>query len=253
MVKINLKTKNGNGEYTERQILVIAFLLPFIIMLTLFGIKGIYPFGDRSFLSGDLYHQYMPFFSELLRKVRAGESLSFSYNVGIGSNFLALFVYYLASPAHVLALLVPEKYLMEFISYLTVVKIGLAGMSFCYYLQKHFRTESSAVFLFSSFYALSGFMAAYNYNIMWIDCVVILPLLILGLERLVRDGRCGLYCVMLGLSVFTNYYISIMICIFLVLYFALLLITERFRHMGRSIGYFVLFSLLGVQLRNVNR
>ncbi len=245
MVKINLKTKNGNGEYTERQILVIAFLLPFIIMLTLFGIKGIYPFGDRSFLSGDLYHQYMPFFSELLRKIRTGESLSFSYNVGIGSNFLALFVYYLASPAHALALLVPEKYLMEFISYLTVVKIGLAGMSFCYYLQKHFRTESSAVFLFSSFYALSGFMAAYNYNIMWIDCVVILPLLILGLERLVRDGRCGLYCVTLGLSVFTNYYISIMICIFLVLYFALLLVTERFRHMGRSIGYFVLFSLLG--------
>ena len=90
-------------EYSAGQIQAMAFLLPFVIMLTLFVIKGIYPFGGRSFLSGDLYHQYMPFFSELLRKVRAGESLHFSWHVGIGSNFLALYVYYLASPLHVLA------------------------------------------------------------------------------------------------------------------------------------------------------
>jgi len=82
----------------ERAALVLAFLLPAAIMLTLFMINGIYPFGDRSFLFSDMYHQYMPFFSELLHKVRGGESLSFSYQVGIGSNFLALYGYYLASP-----------------------------------------------------------------------------------------------------------------------------------------------------------
>ena len=42
----------------------LAFMLPLIILLVLFGVKGIYPFGDRTFLSGDLYHQYMPFFSD---------------------------------------------------------------------------------------------------------------------------------------------------------------------------------------------
>ncbi|MCM1541636.1 MAG: YfhO family protein [Blautia sp.] len=230
--------------YTPGQIQALAFLLPFIIMLALFFIKGIYPFGGRSFLSADLYHQYMPFFSELLRKVRAGESLNFSYHVGIGSNFLALYVYYLASPLHALALLVPEKYLIEFISYLVVCKIGLAGWSSCYYFQKHFASKSPAAALFASFYALSGFMAAYNYNIMWLDCVILLPLIILGLERLVKEGKCGLYCVTLGLCIFTNYYISIMICIFLALYFVILVVMERCRHLGRSLGYFALFSLL---------
>ena len=232
-------------------VLALAFILPFIILITLFGIRGIYPFGDRSFLFGDLYHQYMPFFSELLRKVREGETLSFSYNVGIGSNFLALYVYYLASPLHILALFVPESHLMEFISYLTVFKLGLAGWSCCYYLQKHFSTGSPATVLFSCFYALSGFVAAYNYNIMWTDCVVLLPLVVLGLERLVKEGKSGLYCVMLGLSIFTNYYISIMICIFLVLYFVLLLVTERCRHLWRSIRYFVLYSLLAGGMASV--
>ncbi|MGN0168219.1 MAG: YfhO family protein [Acetatifactor sp.] len=222
--------------------LLLSFLLPLLIMLALFIVNGIYPFGDRSFLSGDLYHQYMPFFSELLHKIRDGESLYFSFHVGIGSNFLALFVYYLASPLHILALLVPESHLIEFIGYLIVVKVGLCGLTACIYLRRHFDTKEWGTVLFSCFYALSGFMAAYNYNIMWVDCVVLLPLIVLGLERLVKEGKWGLYCVTLALSIFTNYYISIMICIFLMLYFCLLLVTEKKRL--RSIGYFALFSLL---------
>lgn len=220
----------------------LAFLLPVVIMLCLFVINSIYPFGDRSFLFSDMYHQYMPFFSEFLEKIKAGEGLGFSYQVGIGSNFLALYVYYLASPLHWLAFLVPEAHLMEFMSYLVVVKIGLCGLSSFYYLQKHFQTRAFPVLFFSCFYALSGFMAAYNWNIMWIDCVILLPLIVLGLERLVKEGRCGLYCITLGLSILTNFYISIMICIFLVLYFGVLLLTER--RSLRIIGNFALYSLL---------
>ena len=55
------------------------------------------------------------------------------------------------------------------------------------------------------FYAFSGFMAAYNYNIMWLDCIWVLPLILLGLERLVKEGRWGLYCLTLAFSIFTNY------------------------------------------------
>ena len=105
MKKMKQKTR---GQW-ERAVLVLSLLIPTIIMLALFVINRIYPFGDRSFLFSDMYHQYMPFFSELLHKVRGGESLSFSFNVGIGSNFLALFVYYLASPFHIFSLLVPDR------------------------------------------------------------------------------------------------------------------------------------------------
>lgn len=193
----------------------------------------------------DMYHQYMPFFSELLHKVRGGENLNFSLQVGIGSNFLALFGYYLASPFHIFSLLVPENHLMEFMSYLIVIKIGLAGLTAYLYLRhRHPRSAEGewGALLFSCFYALSGFMAAYNYNIMWVDCVVLLPLIVLGLERLVREGRWGMYCGMLALSIFTNFYLSIMICIFLVLYFIMLLVTEKNRM--RSMIYFGYSSLL---------
>ncbi len=228
---------------SERQILLFSFILPILVMLVLFIGNGIYPFGDRTFLSGDLYHQYMPFFSELHHKVRAGESLNFSFHVGMGSNFLALFVYYLASPFHALALLLPETVLTEFIGYLIVVKTGFCGLTACCYLQKRFAAKGVAPLLFSMFYAFSGFMAAYNYNIMWVDCVWLLPLIVLGLERLVKEEKCGLYCLTLAFSIFTNYYISIMICIFLVLYFGYLLVVTA-EHRLRSVGNFALYSLL---------
>lgn len=226
----------------NQKALLASLLMPCAIMMVIFIANRIYPFGDRSFVVSDMYHQYVPFFKELLGKVRAGESLAFSYEVGIGSNFMALFVYYLASPLHIFSIFVPESHLIEFMSYLIVLKIGLAGMTSCIYLREHFERSDWTAILFSCFYALSGFVSAYNYNIMWIDCVVLLPLIMLGLERLVRDGRCCLYCVTLALSIFTNFYISIMICIFLVLYFLLLLVIER----GglKSLLNFALFSLL---------
>jgi len=226
----------------KRKTLLCSFLLPVVIMLTIFIVRGIYPFGDRSFLYMDMYHQYMPFFSEFINKIKAGEGLAYSYHVGIGSNFLALYVYYLASPLHWPAFLVPEAFLLEFMSYLVIIKIGFCGLTMAYYLQERFEEGDFAVLFFSCFYALSGFMAAYNWNIMWLDCVVLLPVIVLGLERLVKEGKCGLYCISLGLSIFTNYYISIMICMFLVLYFVVLFVTEK--RSIRIVGNFALYSLL---------
>jgi len=222
--------------------LIAAWAIPVGIMLAIFFLKSIFPFGNRSFLYMDMYHQYMPFFSEFYDKLREGGSMAYTWNVGIGSNFLALYVYYLACPLHFLGALAPKAYIMEFLSYLVVCKVGLCGLTACLYLQRRFQTRSFCCVLFSCFYALSGFMAAYNWNIMWLDPVILLPLILLGLELLVKEGRCGLYCGALALSIYTNFYLSIMVCVFLVLYFLVLFFTEK-----RSVkiwGDFVLFSLL---------
>lgn len=238
---VNLQ-KKWNGKIKLDKGLLAAFCIPTVLMLVLFIICGIYPFGSRSFLYMDMYHQYMPFFSEFVDKIKAGEGLSYSWNVGIGSNFLALYVYYLASPLHWLAFLFPREHLLEFMSYLVIIKLGLCGLTSCIYLQKHFQTKAPVTVLISCFYALSGFMAAYNWNIMWLDPVILLPLILLGLEALVKEGKWLLYCVSLALCIYSNYYISIMICIFLVLYFIVEWLLEG--RNWRSIRDFALFSLL---------
>ncbi len=234
-----MKTKNF---FQKNLIYGLSALIPILLMLIIFIVREIYPFGDESFLHIDMYHQYFPFLTEFYHKVKNGESLFYSFHTGIGSNFLALYVYYLASPFNWLSLLVPENLLIEFMTYFVVLKIGACGFTFAYYLRKHFHSDSFCIVFFSIFYALSGYMAAYNWDVMWLDCIVLAPLILLGLERLVNEGRCKLYCITLALAILSNYYICIMICIYLVLYFFVLLIGAKEK--GKSCLRFAWYSLL---------
>ena len=231
----------------SRHGLMIAFFVPVLVMICIFAQRGIFPFGERCFLRTDMYHQYAPFFSEFQHKLRTGGSLLYSWDVGMGVNFAALYAYYLASPLNWLILLCPKKFIIEFMTIMIVIKIGLSGLSFAWYLKQHSKNCILGVGFFGIFYALSGYMAAYSWNIMWLDCILLFPLIVYGLERLVREQKGMLYCVTLGLSILSNYYISIMTCLFLVLYFIALLILEEpgpVRKYVESCVRFGIYSLL---------
>ncbi len=215
---------------------VLSFLLPVAALILIFAVKGIYPFGDNSFLRTDMYHQYAPFFAEFAEKLQNGESLLYSWEIGIGSNFITLFAYYLCSPFNLLLLLVSGPSVIEFMTYLIVVKTGLAGLTMAWYLSRKFDTRSPIIALFAMAYALSGYMAAYSWNIMWLDCIWLAPLVLWGLEQLVEENRGLMYCITLALSILTNYYISIMLCLFLVLYFICLLIMYPSRKTTETVG-----------------
>lgn len=226
-----------------------AFCIPVVIMIVIFAQRGIFPFGEESFLRTDMYHQYAPFFSEFQYKLSNGRSLLYSWNIGMGINFSALYAYYLASPLNWLLVLCPKGLVIEFMTYSIVLKIGLSGLSFCWYLKKHSGRDDFGAAFFGIFYALSGYMAAYSWNIMWLDCIVLFPLVMLGLEKLVKEKKGMLYGVSLGLCILSNYYISIMICIFMVIYFFALLILEckrerKLKEYLINCGQFGMFSLL---------
>lgn len=224
--------------------LYLSFLIPFLTMLGLCVSRGIYPFGDQTFLHVDMYHQYCPFTMELADKLKSGESLLYSWELGLGSDFIGLFAYYLASPMNLLLLLWPKNFVIEFMTLMVIVKVSLCGVSFSYYLRKHFGARGLIVVPFSLLYALSAYTCAYNWNIMWMDGVWLAPLIVLGMEQLVREKKCGLYYVTLALSIFSNYYISIMICIFLVLYYVILMIEQKGKNFFAISARFAGYSLL---------
>ncbi|MCI8401771.1 MAG: YfhO family protein [Lachnospiraceae bacterium] len=203
---------------------LLSFLLPALALVLIFAVKRIYPFGDNSFLRTDMYHQYAPFFAEFAEKLQNGGSFLYSWQIGAGSNFITLLAYYLCSPFNLLLFFLSKPAIIEFMTYLIVFKTGLAGLTMAVYLCRKFDTRDLTVALFAMGYALSGYMAAYSWNIMWLDCIWLAPLIFLGLEQLVEENKGLLYCITLALAILTNYYISIMLCMFLVLYFLCLLI-----------------------------
>ena len=238
------KTKPGHHLKPLTQYCLYAFFLPVVIMVIAIIGNGIFPFGENCFLRTDLYHQYLPFMTEFHRRILSGSGIGFSWELGLGSNYSALYAYYLASPINWLFALIPTHAMIEAMTVVIILKIGLCGSSFCYYLSKHFNVQSDSIVMFSLFYSLSGFMAAYNWNIMWLDSIALAPLIILGLEKLVSEGKWKFYCITLALCVLTNYYISIMICIFLILYFIILILFIPWKQKGTALIRFALSSIL---------
>lgn len=207
---------------------LLAFIIPVVVLSVIFISRDVYPFGDSIYLRSDMYHQYAPFYKELYRKLTEGGSLSFSWNIGMGVNFTALYAYYLASPINLLLGFITIKgNILVTMDVLIILKTGLAGLTFAYYLTKHFKTTSFSTTAVSVFYALSSYMAAFSWNIMWLDCIILLPIIALGLENLVRKKKWLMYTLSLGLAIFTNYYIGIMLCIFSVLYFIVLIVAQK--------------------------
>ena len=227
--------------------LLAAFFVPVLVLVVIFAQRGIFPFGEECFLRTDMYHQYAPFFSEFQYKLTHGGSLLYSWDIGMGVNFSALYAYYLASPMNWLVALCPRQFLIEFMTVLIVIKTGLSGLFFTWYLRKHTGTREFGSCFFGIFYALSGYMAAYSWNIMWLDCILLFPVILFGLERLGKGKKGMVYCIALGLSILSNYYISIMICIFMVIYAAVLVILyppKKGKEFAATAGRFTLYSLL---------
>lgn len=255
-MKTNTKTKKkfklfdkSTGNIPSGNITyIIAFVIPVVIFIALYYVREMFPFGSNCYLRSDMYHQYAPFFSELWHKIRTGENLTYSWDIGMGTNFTSLYAYYLASPANWLIALFPQKYMIEIMNGLIILKLAGSSLSLTYYISKHFNTKSVSIALFGFFYALSGYVAAYSWNIMWLDCIILVPLIMLGLERLVNENKCFLYCITLGLCIYTNYYIAIMVCLSVVLYFIVLIIsfkgTKSFVIYLKKFLNFGIFSLL---------
>ncbi len=234
-------------RFEDRLPLIMAFALPVLIMLGVCAGNGIYPFGNSSFLRTDLYHQYAPFYANLASRLKSGESLTYAWDIGLGSNYLAVIAYYLMCPTQLLLFLIPDSFIIEYITIMIILKIGLSGYTFAKYLSIKHRTNNLGIAFFAVCYALSGYTAAYSWNIMWLDCFLLAPVIILGLEKLVREHRPWVYCWSMALAILTNYYIGIMLCIFAVIYFIGLLFMEparRFTDYLKEIGLFGLYSLI---------
>ena len=197
----------------------LSFGFTFAAFLMLMLIKGMVPFGDSSMLYSDAYHQYYPFFVSFRRALRSGQPLLYTWDVGMGMDYLGLIAYYLASPLNLLSVLVPEKLTLVYFSLLTPLRLSLASCFFALFLKRTFGRNDLSVSLFGCFYGLCGWALAYQWNIMWLDTFAILPLVVLGMVQLLTQRKFLLYTLTLFLSVIANYYIGLFTCIFVLLTF----------------------------------
>lgn len=197
----------------------ISFFAAAATMLIIYLCNRMVPFGDNTILRMDLYHQYGPLFAELYERVTQGGSLIYSWTSGLGSCFLGNFFNYLSSPVSAIIFFFGHKNITEAIAAMILIKASLSSAAFTYYAKKSIRSNNYATCAFAVMYAFCGYMIAYYWNVMWLDAMFLLPIVLVGIEKIINHGKMSLYVCALALCMFSNYYVAYMLCIFSVAYF----------------------------------
>lgn len=189
----------------------LSALIPMGLMLVCLYLLKITPFGDDTLVFLDAESQYIRFLA-YLRSVFAGENdLLYTFSKTMGGDMISLAAYYLLSPFNVVFAFFSEEALPLAFTVVVVGKLSACGLSY-YHVASRLYGHKAVHLAFSTAYALMAYNTVYCWNIMWLDGVILLPLMSLGLTQLWKQGKWGLYALTIGLGLVTNFYIGYMLC-----------------------------------------
>lgn len=210
-----------NGKVLKRgKWIAAAFLLPAAVYVAVAAAAHLYPFGNVANLLEDLDIQYIDYFAWFQRVLKGEESLVYSFSKSLGGPTVALFGYYLVNPLNLLCVFFPQEKLPLFIFLLTAVKLGLCGVTANVFFRYRFPKTGEIWGLLLSFsYGLMQYNMTQIFNIMWLDGVIMLPLVMLGISRAVKRRKYGLFYAATGINIALNWYTGYMICLFSVFWF----------------------------------
>lgn len=217
-------------EKEQRKQLVIQMLtagiITFCLLWLLFYIKKYVPFGVHSLASKDADFQYLDFLAYLKDVFDGKNNIDYSFSKSIGGACIGVFSYYLSSPFNLLLLLFDKSQLVLFVHVIITLKLACAAATFAFYLNRRFeewndgsvKKQALIIFLAVS-YAVSQYGIAQACNIMWLDGFYMLPLIMLGVYRVVNGGRPVMLSVSVALAVLFNWYMGGINCVFACFWF----------------------------------
>ena len=204
----------------EISLIALSFVIPFVLLIILFNSNGIalggYK-GDTTIMI-DLQSQYIAYMRDFRNILINHESLIYTNSKIFGGDYMSIFTYYLSSPFNYFVVFFKEEALPLFFIWSSILKMAFASLNF--YLLMRFTRKISYTHLIGAIgYGLISYSFIYLSNYMWLDGMMILPLVVLGLEYLGRKKHYWIYPLALAYALMTSWYIGFMIAIFCVIYF----------------------------------
>ena len=222
---------------------IITFFLTVILTLIIFYEVGIF---KGTILISDLNAEYQPLLMQV-RRILTGQMGIYNLNTGMGDNFTGTFFYYMSSPLNLLTLFIKD--INKLVIVLVTLKLGLASLfSYKYFRYQVKEEKIKYLTIVSIMYALSAFSLSYYLHIMWLDVYMLFPLLLLGIDKIIKEKKHLLYIISMILIIFCNYYFAYMVCIFSFIYFNYKLLCNK-ELKGKRIReniHFILVSILAI-------
>lgn len=233
-------------KYFKQHPYLTAFLLSFIVGLFVVLPSMITGRGAFAFID-DFNQQEMPFNVYMNEAIKSGNTL-FDFHNDLGASFIGSYSFYnVGSPFAILLWLFPSSWVPYLLGPMYALKYAVAGLTAYLFLSRFVKNKKYAL-LGSLLYSFSGFqftnMIFYHFH----DSVALFPLLLYGLDRLIKENKKGIFALSVALNLFTNYFFFIGQVVFVFLYYVVLNITKYYHFTWKKFGQIALESILGILL-----
>ena len=198
-----------------------AAVLTGLLFVIYFAIYGIYPLGAKSIVWCDMEQQAVPLLLHFKALVQQGESIAYSALDAGGMQFYGVYFFFLSNPLSLLVLVsdIPADMLVNL---LVVIKLALASGTAALWLRRRVpELQFAPQVLLAVMYGCSGYGLFYYQNLMWLDIMVMLPVLMITLDILLRQADARPYFLALSIMMLLCFYLCYMIVLFLLIYMAL--------------------------------
>ena len=153
-----------------------------------FWAGGFVPFGNNTPAVTDAKLQYLDLFAYYRDVLTGQNTAAYTFSNTLGGGAVAIIAYYLASPFNLLVLLFPKEQMNLFLEVLITVKLSAASAAFAWFIGRRFRNRirGEITLVLSVSYGLMQYTLAQGSNVMWLDGVILLPFIVLGVHKTVR-------------------------------------------------------------------
>ena len=228
---------------------IVICLFIAILSFVFFIWKG----GGAFTLRDDFNTQQLTFPNQVNGFIKKSLPGEWCWNLDIGASFVNGFGFYvLGSPFFWISFLFPRDFLPNIIGWLYITKYVVAGAMGYIYIREMTGEGGWGETFGAILYSFSGYSASALEFFHFHDVVALFPLMLLGLEWLMKQKRKGflLFSFSIFINCLLNYYFFIGECFFLIIYFI-------FRFWGDQKQFFkgmakcLLAAVLGVGMASV--
>lgn len=248
--RCNKRSDNRSGLITY----ILVFLFSVALYVVLLWVDKAAPFGSRSFLYDDAYVQYDNMLRTLIEFIHSPDKNVFMWNKGLGMDFYLNAIYYMLSPFNLIAVLMGESHVAVSLTMMIILKCSLISVAGVYYFRNTVFNKFNSVFnsvvipaVFGIAFGFCGYIMAYGHHIIWLEGLILMPVLAIAIEKLNYNKKIVPYTLLLAFIIIVNFYYAVYVCLFAVFYF-LLLNRESFKEFLRCAGRFALCSVIAAMM-----
>lgn len=239
--------------FVKHKFLCLSLLLTLILIGIIFGIKGIYPFGNESFKMNDFDYTYVPIYYKLWDLLHGNGSVLFDWNLGSGLYcFGSLIANSLWMPTSLIIGLFSRSFIPYAMSFIIIVK--LLTVSLCTYIAVNElfpKVKGMYKVISTLLYTFSGWTIFMLSSLAYLDVLALFPLLVLAYYRLMKNNKWEMYVIVLTICLLLSYYMSWMILLFIIGITIISLLTLDIKNKKKKALLIILLTLLAIGMSSV--